>query len=197
MDRGKVLTADDLERLGTFARYRDVDGDGIPYRTLPGNEHPLAAYFARGTGHNEQAVYTEDPQEWEDNMLRLWRKADTARRYVPAPVVVRVPQAQVGMLFFGSVDQPMKEARDLLAQSGVPTSSLRLRALPLQDEVARFLQEHPRSYVVEMNTDAQLLGLLRIEYPELAMRMRSLRKNDGLPLTAEWIADGVLSQEAA
>jgi 2-oxoglutarate ferredoxin oxidoreductase subunit alpha len=196
MDRGKVLSAEDLERVGSFARYRDVDGDGIPYRTLPGNEHPLAAYFARGTGHNEQAVYSERPEDWEANMLRLWRKMETAAGYVPAPVEARVPGAEIGLVYFGSVDQPLQEARDRLAAGGLATSALRLRALPLRREVEAFLQAHPRAYVVEMNTDGQLLTILRAEYPELATRLRSLRKNDGLPLTAEWIADGIRSQEA-
>ena len=195
MDRGKVLQAADLDRLGSFGRYRDVDGDGIPYRTLPGNGHPLAAWLARGTGHNEEAQYTERPEEWEQNINRLWHKIETARQFVPEPVIDRSDGAEVGLICFGSVDLPLQEARQRLAEAGLATSSLRLRAIPFREGVGAFIQEHPHLYVVEMNTDAQLRQLLQVEYPEHAARFRSLRKNDGLPLTAEWIADGVLRLE--
>ena len=195
MDRGKVLTADDLDRLGSFGRYADVDGDGIPYRTLPGTEHPLAAYLARGSGHDEQANYTERPEAWERNMLRLWRKTETARRYVPEAIVDRADGADIGLIYFGSVDLPLQEARQLLAEDGSATSSLRLRAIPFGDEVGDFIRAHAEIYVVEMNTDGQLRQLLQIEFPVEAARLRSLRKNDGLPLTASWIADGVRRKE--
>jgi 2-oxoglutarate ferredoxin oxidoreductase subunit alpha len=191
MDRGKVLSADDLDRLGKFGRYADVDGDGIPYRTLPGTDHPLAAYLARGTGHDEKADYTERPEVWERNMERLWRKAETARRYMPESVVDRADGAEIGLIYFGSVDLPLQEARELLRQQAVATSSLRLRGIPFRDEVGEFIREHPNLVVVEMNTDGQLRQLLQIEYPEAAARLRSLNKNDGLPLTADWIAEGV------
>jgi 2-oxoglutarate ferredoxin oxidoreductase subunit alpha len=191
MDRGKVLTADDLDRLGKFRRYADPDGDGIPYRTLPGTDHPLAAYLARGSGHDEAANYTERPEAWERNMLRLWRKTETARAYVPEPVTDRQEAASIGLIYFGSVDLPLQEARQILAEDGVRTSSMRLRAVPFQEEVGAFVRDHPEIYVVEMNTDGQLRQLLQVEYPEHAARLRSLRKNDGMPLTAGWIADGV------
>jgi len=195
MDRGKVLTADDLDRLGSFGRYADVDGDGIPYRTLPGTDHPVAAYLARGSGHDEQANYTERPEAWERNMLRLWRKTETARQYVPESVIDRVDGADIGLIYFGSVDLPLQEARRLLAEDGMATSSLRLRAIPFRDEVGDFIRAHDEIYIVEMNTDGQLRQLLQIEYPHEAGRLRSLRKNDGLPLTASWIADGVRRKE--
>ena len=195
MDRGKVLTADDLDRLGSFGRYADVDGDGIPYRTLPGTDHPLAAYLARGSGHDEQANYTERPEAWERNMLRLWRKTETARQYVPEAVVDRADGADIGLIYFGSVDLPLQEARQLLAEDGTATSSLRLRAIPFGDEVGDFVRAHAEIYVVEMNTDGQLRQLLQIEFPAEAARLRSLRKNDGLPLTAGWIAEGVRRKE--
>ena len=195
MDRGKVLTADDLDRLGSFGRYADIDGDGIPYRTLPGTDHPVAAYLARGSGHDEQANYTERPEAWERNMLRLWRKTETARQYVPESVIDRVDGADIGLIYFGSVDLPLQEARRLLAEDGMATSSLRLRAIPFRDEVGDFIRAHDEIYIVEMNTDGQLRQLLQIEYPHEAGRLRSLRKNDGLPLTASWIADGVRRKE--
>ncbi|MGH2625796.1 MAG: 2-oxoacid:acceptor oxidoreductase subunit alpha, partial [Anaerolineales bacterium] len=152
MDRGKVLSDADLERLGSFARYRDVDKDGISYRTLPGTAHPLAAYLSRGTGHDENAVYTERPAEWEANMERLWRKVETARRYVPRPVIDVREGSRVGLIGFGSTDSAIHEARQRLAGEGLPTDYLRLRAVPFTEEVEAFIHEHDRIYVVEMNT---------------------------------------------
>ena len=195
MDRGKVLSAEDIERLGGFARYKDVDGDGIGYRTLPGNPHPLGAYLARGTGHDEQARYTERPEEWEANMERLWRKTETARRFVPEPVIDRMPGASIGLIYFGSVDLALQEARAHLAQQGVPTDSLRVRAMPFTTQLAEFIEGHERIYVVEMNTDGQLRQLVQLEVPAQAGRIGSIRKNDGLPLTAEWIERSLRSEE--
>jgi 2-oxoglutarate ferredoxin oxidoreductase subunit alpha len=195
MDRGKVLSAEDVERLGVFARYKDVDGDGIGYRTLPGNPHPLGAYLARGTGHDEHARYTERPEEWEANMERLWRKTDTARRLVPEPVLDRIPGARIGLIHFGSVDLALQEARAHLAREGVPTDSLRVRALPFTTHLAEFVEAHERIYVVEMNTDGQLRQLVQLEIPAQAGRIGSIRKNDGLPLTADWIERSLRSEE--
>jgi 2-oxoglutarate/2-oxoacid ferredoxin oxidoreductase subunit alpha len=195
MDRGKVLSAEDIERVGEFARYKDVDGDGIGYRTLPGNPHPQGAYLARGTGHDEHARYTERPEEWEANMERLWRKTETARRFVPEPVIDRMPGARIGLIYFGSVDLALQEARAHLAQQGVPTDSLRVRAMPFTTHLAEFIEGHERIYVVEMNTDGQLRQLIQLEVPAQAGRIGSIRKNDGLPLTAEWIERSLRSEE--
>jgi 2-oxoglutarate ferredoxin oxidoreductase subunit alpha len=195
MDRGKVLTAEDIARLGEFARYRDVDGDGIAYQTRPGTPHPLAAYLARGTGHNERAQYSERPEDWSANMERLWRKTETARQYVPRPVIDRMKGAGLGLIHMGSVDLALQEARALLAADGLPTDSLRVRALPFTDEVADFIQSHQRILVIEMNTDGQLRQLLQLEAPAQAARIRSARLNDGLPLTADWIRRAVYAAE--
>jgi 2-oxoglutarate ferredoxin oxidoreductase subunit alpha len=195
MDRGKVLSAEDVEKLGAFARYQDVDQDGIGYRTLPGNPHPLAAYLARGTGHDEHARYTERPEEWSANMERLWRKTETARRFVPEPVIDRKPGARIGLIYSGSVDLALQEARAHLAQAGVPTDSLRLRAIPFTSHLSEFIEDHERIYVVEMNTDGQLRQLIQLEVPADAGRIGSIRKNDGLPLTAEWIERSLRSEE--
>ncbi len=120
MDRGKVLWEEDLERLkGDWGRYRDVDGDGIPYRTLPGNRHPAAAYFARGTGHDENARYTEDSEVWYDLLERLKAKFDTARQYVPEPVIENMEGAQVGIIAFGSTDPPSKKPAHQLREAGI------------------------------------------------------------------------------
>ncbi len=191
MDRGKVLSAEDLTRLGGFARYKDVDGDGIGWRTLPGNAHPRAAYFTRGTGHDENAVYSEDPRVWEANMARLARKYQTAKGLVPPPVVERMRGARVGLLGFGSTDPAIQEARHLLAEDGMPTDYLRLRAVPFADEVGTFLAAHLVNWVVELNSDGQMHSLLKIDFAEHAGVMRSLAHNDGLPLTAQRVVETV------
>jgi len=191
MDRGKVLTAEDLAQIGTFGRYRDIDGDGIPYRTLPGNPHPLAAWFARGTGHNENALYSERAEDWSGNMERLWRKLETAREYVPRPVLFRQSGARIGLIGFGSTDPAIQEARDRLSAAGVPTNYLRLRAVPFTPDVKAFIEEHDEVYVVEMNTDGQMRQLLQLEVPEHAAKIQSLSYNTGLPLSARWIVSHV------
>lgn len=195
MDRGKVLSAEDVERMGGFARYRDVDGDGITYRTLPGTDHPLAAYFARGTGHDENAYYSERPEDWEANMARLTRKFNTARQLVPGPVVDQVDGAQVGIIAYGTTDACVVESRDRLRERGLETSYLRLRALPLNGTTRDFLAAHERVYVVENNTDGQMARLLRMEFPELAGRLISLAHADGLPLTPRWLTAAISEQE--
>jgi 2-oxoglutarate ferredoxin oxidoreductase subunit alpha len=195
MDRGKVLTAEDLERLGHFGRYEDVDGDGIGYRTLPGTDHPLAAYFARGTGHNPQAIYSERPDDWVENMERLNRKFDTARTMVPKPVVDHVKGAAFGIIAYGTSDACVVEGRDRLRDKGIKTSYLRLLALPFEETTRKFLAEYDRVYVVENNTDGQMAKLLWMEYPEFAKRVISLAHSDGLPLTARWMTEAILEKE--
>lgn len=195
MDRGKVLTAEDLERLGGFERYADVDGDGIGYRTLPGTDHPLAAYFARGTGHDERAVYSERPDDWAANMQRLNRKFETARTLVPPAVVDRVEGAMVGLIAYGTTDACVVEARDRLREREINTSYLRLRALPLEPSTREFIARHERVYVVENNTDGQMAKLIHMEYPDLAGKVFSLAHSDGLPLTPRWLVGAFLEQE--
>jgi len=195
MDRGKVLDAEDLERIGSFARYRDVDGDGITYRTLPGNKHPLAAYFNRGTGHDDKGSYSERPDHWEENLKRIWRKMETAGAYVPRPVVQPTRGAGIGLIAYGSADPAVLEARDLLAAEGIPSDYLRLRAVPFTEEVEAFVREHDRIYVIEMNLDGQMRQLLQIEYPTEAAKLRSIAKVDGLPLTAGWLEESVRREE--
>ena len=194
MKRGKVLTAADVAERG-FARYKDIDGDGIPYRTLPGNEHPLASYFARGTGHNENAVYSERPDDWKNNMARLSRKFDTARNLVPGPVIDEVEGAEIGILAYGTTRPAIDEARDRLAADGMPTSFMRLRALPINDEVKAFIERHDTVYVIEMNRDGQMHTLLSSELPELATRLESLALLDGMPLTARWVTEAINAAE--
>jgi 2-oxoglutarate ferredoxin oxidoreductase subunit alpha len=197
--RGKVLTEEELNQVKEFARYQDVDGDGIPYRTLPGNRHPLAAYFTRGSGHNEKAQYTERPEEYTRNMDRLARKYETARRRVPGPVVDVNPKAEVGLVAFGSSHWALVEARDrLCAAHALETSYLRLRAFPLSGEVEAFVRAHSRVYVVEQNRDGQMRDLIRLEIdPREVVKLRSVRHYNGLPITARTIVNQVIEQEGA
>jgi 2-oxoglutarate/2-oxoacid ferredoxin oxidoreductase subunit alpha len=196
MDRGKVLWEGDIERLhGDWGRYRDVDGDGIPYRTLPGNRHPRSAYFARGTGHDEYARYTEDPVVWETGMARLKTKFETARKILPTPVTEKMEGAQIGLIAFGSTDPALQEARHHLASQGIPTNYLRVRSIPFSSEISDFIREHDRNYVIELNRDGQMHQLLTLEVPEHAASLISLAHIDGLPLTSKWVEKALLSKE--
>jgi 2-oxoglutarate/2-oxoacid ferredoxin oxidoreductase subunit alpha len=197
MDRGKILWEADLEKLnGVWARYKDVDGDGIPYRTVPGNRHHAAAYFTRGTGHDENAKYSEESVNWEANMLRLKIKYDTARRLVPKPVIKKTAGAKVGLLTYGSNESAVLEARTLIRkQAGINTDYLRVRALPCTREVIDFIGKHERTYVVEANRDGQMRQILSATLPEQAARLRAAAHNDGLPLTAKWILETILAHE--
>jgi 2-oxoglutarate ferredoxin oxidoreductase subunit alpha len=195
MDRGKVLWEEDLEKVGgNWARYVDIDGDGIPYRTVPGNRNPNAAYFARGTGHTPAARYSEEPDVWHENLERLKLKYNTARRYMPKPVVETTPGARVGIIACGSTEHAIQEARHQFLASGIPTDFLRVRAIPFVAEVEEFIQEHERVYVVEMNRDGQLHQLLTIEYPPLANRLISVAFTDGMPLTARKVRELMLAE---
>jgi len=192
MDRGKVLDADEIKSLGaSWGRYKDVDGDGIGYRTLPGTRNPNAAYFTRGTGHNEYAAYSERSEDWEANLERLHRKFETARILVPQPIVELNEDAAVGIISLGSNDGAVQEARSRLAAQGIPTSYLRLRALPIGPSVRDFIHSHDKIVVVEANFDGQLHNILCSEEPAQAGKLVSLAKCDGLSLSARFITEGV------
>jgi 2-oxoglutarate ferredoxin oxidoreductase subunit alpha len=197
MDRGKILWEDDLEALnGIWARYKDVDGDGIPYRTVAGNRHHAAAYFTRGTGHDENAKYNEEAGNWEANMQRLKRKYDTARTMVPKPEFETMNGAKVGLLTYGSSEGAVREARAMLNQAGGPiTAFMRLRALPFTQEVADFIDKYERVYIIEANRDGQLRQILSASMPDEAPKLRSAAHGDGLPLTARWVKETILAQE--
>ncbi|HUA17017.1 MAG TPA: 2-oxoacid:acceptor oxidoreductase subunit alpha [Verrucomicrobiae bacterium] len=195
--RGKVLSKDDLDRLGGFARYKDIDGDGIGYRTLPGTSHPGAAYFARGSGHNEKAQYSERADDFENNMERLNRKFETARSFVPRPEITRGRNAKIGILGYGTSHWGITESRDQLRDEySIETDYLRLRAYPFTREVHEFIEQHERVYVVEQNRDAQMLSLMKLDVkPELIGRLRSIAHITGLPLDARSITDELTSME--
>jgi 2-oxoglutarate ferredoxin oxidoreductase subunit alpha len=201
IDRGKVLkTKEEFEahvaKYREFARYRDVDGDGIPWRTLPGFiDSPAAPYFTRGSGHNERAQYTERPDDYKNNMDRLARKFETAKKFVPRPAVAAVPGARVGVIAYGSSDFAVEEARVILGRKGLQTSYLRLRALPFTPETAAFVAAHDRLYVVDQNRDGQMYDLLRLELGADALKLRSIRHYDGFPLDAETVIEGIEAGE--
>jgi 2-oxoglutarate ferredoxin oxidoreductase subunit alpha len=191
-DRGKILSAEDLEEMGgSWGRYKDVDGDGITYRTIPGNPHKMAAYFTRGTGHNEYAGYSERSEDWENNLIRLRRKFDSARQYVPAPIIDKVATAKVGIISLGTNDPAIVEGRDRLKASGIDTSYLRLRALPITQSVRDFVSAHDHVFVVENNFDGQLCKILIDECRADATKLISAARCDGLPLSARYVHNTV------
>jgi 2-oxoglutarate ferredoxin oxidoreductase subunit alpha len=199
MTRGKVLDAKQLEELGGFARYKDVDGDGIPYRTLPGTDHPGAAYFTRGSGHNEKALYSERPEDYENNMLRLARKFETAKTLVPKPKLEGSGNEKIGIIAFGTSHWAVIESRDqLFRENQIATDYLRVRAFPFTQDVHDFVAQHDRIYVVEQNRDAQMLSLLKIDLdPVQTVKLRSILHFNGLPIDARSVTYAVANQEGA
>ncbi|MGA2167950.1 MAG: 2-oxoacid:acceptor oxidoreductase subunit alpha [Terracidiphilus sp.] len=197
LDRGKVLTAEDLERLGGFARYRDVDGDAIGWRTLPGTRHPKAGYFTRGTGHNEVAVYSEKPEDYVAGMERLARKFENARKLVPGPVTVKNGTSKIGFLAYGTTDFALRESLDQIKKEyGQEVDYMRIRAYPFAHEIHDFVASHERVYVVEQNRDAQLASLLKLDLPtEQVMKLRSILHFNGLPVDARTITEEFATKE--
>ncbi|MDQ3486449.1 MAG: 2-oxoacid:acceptor oxidoreductase subunit alpha [Acidobacteriota bacterium] len=196
LDRGKLLDSASLERMGgEFGRYKDVDGDGIPYRTIPGGGMP--AYFTRGSGHNDRGQYSERPDDYVHNVERLARKFETAKQYVPQPVIEGNSKATVGIIAYGSSHWAIIETRDQLArEAGLETAYLRIRAYPFSDSITDFIKRHDRVYVVEQNRDAQMFSLMRMEMdPMLSAKLRSVRHFNGLPIDARSVTDGILAQE--
>ena len=195
INRGKVLTDDVLKKIGEWGRYKDVDGDGIAYRTIPGDGMP--AYFARGSGHNAKGQYSERPDDYVENMDRLARKFETARQHVPKPVIQNNPKAKIGFIGYGTSHYATEESRDQLREeTKVETSYFRLRAYPFTEELAAFVDAHERIYVIEQNRDAQLLQLMKLEVtPEQQTKLRSVLHYNGLPIDARSITDDVLAQE--
>ena len=195
LDRGKLLDEATLRRVGEFGRYQDVDGDGIPYRTIPGDGMP--AYFTRGSGHNARGQYSERPDDYVNNLERLARKFETARTLVPQPDVVDHPSARIGLLAFGTTHWAIEESRDQLEkEAGLPTAYLRLKAYPFADSVTEFVKRYDRVYVVEQNRDGQMFSLLRMEMdPAISAKLRSVRHFNGLPIDARSVTDDILAQE--
>ncbi len=194
IQRGKVLDAEQLQKLieekGKWGRYVDYDGDGIGYRTIPGTNHPMGAYFTRGTGHNEMAVYSERSDDWLANMERLRRKQTTIRQVLAekVPPIKEVNASnKVGIITWGTNEPAIQEARDWLAAEGLATNYMRVRALPLADEVIAFIRQHERVYIIENNFDGQLAQIIRLENAEDLTHVVSLSLGDGLPMTPRWV----------
>jgi 2-oxoglutarate ferredoxin oxidoreductase subunit alpha len=200
MDRGKVLWESDLDELlertgGEWGRYLDIDGDGIPYRTLPGNQNPRSGYFARGTSHDEFANYTEDGDTWVRNFNRIKKKIESAREALPEPEVQVRENAEIGIIATGSANSAVIEACDMLAEKGVNIDYMRIRAIPFAEAVKQFIQDHRVTYVVELNRDGQLSQLLTMDFPELAYKLKKIAHMDGLPLPARWINEQIRKAE--
>ena len=195
IDRGKVLNEAELKRVEEWGRYKDVDGDAIPWRTLPATDMP--AYFTRGSGHNEKGQYSERGDDYQHNMDRLARKFQTAATLVPAPEIAFEPGARIGVVAYGTSHWAVVESRDQLRdEAGLRTSYLRLRAYPFTDELAAFIDRHDRVYVVEQNRDAQMAALMRLDLdPARMARVRSVLHYNGLPIDARSVTDDILSQE--
>lgn len=195
-DRGKVLWEEDLEKIkDTWGRYKDLDGDFIPYRTVPGNKHPRAAWFARGTGHDEYANYSEDPEVWERVLKRVNDKVLSSREALPVPLIDKMRGAKFGIICMGSAEPAVNEARRILAQEGLPSDCLRVRALPLAASVNQFIQMHKRNYVIELNQDGQLRQLIMLE-TDCVDGLISVAHTDGMPLSAKWIYEQLTAREA-
>lgn len=197
IDRGKVLKAGELEKLGRFERYRDVDGDGIPYRTLPGTPTPLAAYFTRGSGHNEKGQYSERPEDYKNLMDRLAKKYETARNLVPRPVISSNGRNNgIGIIAFGSSHWAVEESREqLLAEQNIEADYFRIRAIPFNEQLGEFVRNHERIYVVEQNRDGQMAVLVKLEVGADAAKIRKIVHYNGIPIDARTVTDQILQHE--
>jgi 2-oxoglutarate ferredoxin oxidoreductase subunit alpha len=194
-DRGKVLTGEELETIGDFGRYNDVDGDGVPYRTLPGAHPTLGAYFTRGTSRDRFARYTEEAGPYVDNMERLLRKFETARGLLPRPVLKPAAKpTRVGIIHYGSTAPAIDEAQALLASDGLDVDTLRIRAFPLASEVAEFVRDHDEVFVVEQNRDAQMRVLMTTDLGIAPARLTPVLHFTGMPITARFIVGEIASR---
>ena len=196
IERGKIVWEDKLEEFKDWGRYKDLDGDGIPYRTVIGNQSPKAAYFTRGTGHDEYGNYSEDPQNWNKILRRIGLKLDGVVRDLPRPIIRRAKSdAEIGIIGMGSTHDAMIEAQDLLAEMGIQADYMRVRALPASIAVREFIASHARNYVVELNRDGQLKQILSLEISEYSEKLISISEIGGLPLTAAWTAESIYLKE--
>jgi 2-oxoglutarate ferredoxin oxidoreductase subunit alpha len=191
-DRGKVLDEKGLATIKDWGRYKDVDGDGIPWRTLPGTPGGKGAYYTRGSGHDEYALYSEKAEDYRGLMARLAHKIEGSKKDLPAPIIW-AKGSKKGIIAYGSSDPAVREARDLLSETrGLAFDYLRVRAFPFSSEIAKFLSTHDEVFVVEQNRDGQLASLLKSDFAEFAPRIRGILYFDALPLPAEAIVDGLV-----
>ena len=192
MDRGKIIrNQDELDAIPNYGRYRDVDGDGIAYRTLPGSGIDPILY--RGTGHDEDGIYSEDPEVYHSTMARLRKKIDGSRSYLPSPIVREESVKDIGVIFYGSMENTIIEIDDILEETGLSVSTCRVRALPLHNEVEDFVRKHEKTIVLEINRDGQLFGIIRKEFPvDLIPKIHSVSYSDGMPPRARVYAEKIL-----
>lgn len=191
-NRGKILTDEDEEKLKDFGRYKDVDGDGIPYRTLPGMKDRRGVFFTRGSGHNEMAAYTESSEAYVRNMNRLLKKWESAKKILPSPVLERDGESEFGVLAFGSSHDAVRESLAELESQGLSLSYLRVRSYPFQQDVENFIKRHRRVFVVEQNRDAQMRNLLAKDLRQEAHRLESILHFDGLPIPASFVTEKII-----
>lgn len=191
-DRGKVLSADDLDKMERFGRYLDVDGDGVCYRTVPGTHPEKGAFFTRGSSRDEYAIYTESGDEYEKNMMRLLDKWETAKSYVPAPEIrITDEKADTAVLYFGTSADSTHEALDYLNDDGFVLNAMRVRGFPFSKEVEDFVAAHERVFVIEQNRDAQLRSMLMMECDIVPQKLLSVLEIDGMPITAKKIRESI------
>lgn len=199
MDRGKILWEEDIEALvkenKPWGRYLDIDGDGIPYRTVVGNKRPGSSYFTRGTGHDEYARYSEEPEVWERVLDRIAMKIKNSTQFLPAPIVDDANASEIGIVVIGSAEPAVIEARDQMKARGMATDAMRIRSIPFNEDVEKFLRDHQRIYVVEINRDGQTRQLLMVNYPQYANKLVKVAHTDGLPLTAKWVREMIEAHE--
>ncbi len=197
IDRGRIIWEDELEELEGWGRFKDMKGDGIPYRTVMGNQSPKAAYFTRGTGHNEYGGYSEDPDNWSRMLLRIEKKLEGAIRHLPGPVFRRSQEddVEIGIIGMGSTDDALREAQDKLAEMGIHADYMRVRSLPTNPAVREFIASHTRNYVLELNRDGQLHEILSLEISEYSQKLISLSEIGGMPMTASWAIESIINKE--
>jgi 2-oxoglutarate ferredoxin oxidoreductase subunit alpha len=189
-----VLSEEELENMGRYGRYLDVDGDGIPYRTIPGTHPTKGGFTTRGTSRDEYAAYTEDNKAYQRNMERLLAKWETARAHVPAPELYQASsQHQFGILFYGTSTYSSEEARDILTDKGIGLDAIRIKAFPFNDTVKEFIASHQQVFVIEQNRDAQLRSLLMMDLSIAPGKLVPVLNFDGMPITADFIAKSISS----
>jgi len=187
-NRGKVLSADDLESIAGWGRYKDVDGDGIPYRTIPGTHPTKGSYFTRGSSHDENAVYSEDSETYVRIMNRLVKKMETAAKILPAPQKYQEQnQSDVGIIFYGTTRYAAEEALDLIRENGISADALRIKAFPFHEEIKLFLESHEQVFIIEQNRDAQMRSLIINELEINPKKLKKILNFDGTPITADFI----------
>ena len=197
-DRGKVLSKDDLENMESWGRYLDVDGDGIPFRTLPGTHPEKGAYFTRGSSHDEYARYVEDGEVNARNMSRILKKFEGADKFLPKPIFKQETNASSnGLIYFGSTEAAMQESLDQLSIAGFPIDAMRIRSFPFGAEVWDFIDQHERIFLVEQNRDAQMKTLLIAEGKINPRKILSVLCFDGAPITAKFITDSIIDTLAS